>query len=1044
MTPDSFSKNDPVWYLWNPAEGYVEARVVSAQSGASTGKWQFDLEIPSKGHHDPSSLFKFDWNFVKDDSGKAAPLLHMNPESLVGSHNLTELSHLNEQEVLRSLRKRYEQDQVYTKSGLVLVALNPFKVIPSLYSDQSRSFYRSNQEACEDGPTGVPHVFAIAENAFRDLRENNRNHSIIINGESGAGKTVAAKYILQYYTEESAKSGEGHSAPNDIEHRLLASNPILEALGNAKTQRNDNSSRFGKYLRLEFDDRWSIAGASMETYLLEKSRLCSHPEGERNFHIFYQMFAGSDEAFKKRLGLTVPTDFAYLKPYREEDLGDAKCFQELLVSLELFGMDSNMQLEFFSILAGVLHLGNVQITGSADESLVNSPPDPALAKACELLRIDSATFVKVLMERTIVTREGPIVAKNSREKAIEYRDAIAKFIYVKLFAWILALLNKSLCANKWKGYIGILDIYGFEFFKTNSLEQFCINYANEKLQQEFNKHFFKKEQVIYQNEGIPLEHIKFNDNQPCIDLIEGKGGIVDQLDEQAKVAFGTDQKFRDGLFSSSKQSDFLIKPKMGTTTFEVKHFAANVVYDVSGFVDKNRDAISEELRSLLVATKNSILIQAFSGDAQSSSTKASVMSSFRESLRALCDSLGKTESHYIRCIKPNDKFKNLFDPKYTLHQLLACGIIETVKMAIAGFPTRRSHLEMVERFGVLVDRAGKSPTDIAEAICKRCGLNKNTEYAIGKTLTFMRIGVLARLEKEREEFYLQSLRLVTGCFHAKKVREQFVMDMKKINSLKNLIRARLIQLRFRAVRETSLFVQQVFRIQKIKRIFRPTVILQRAIRNHFKLAVVGRWNSAITMQSNIRAYGVKKDFKTFLFASLVQQTYRRKLKRIALYDYLIPKYVAITQNYLRRFLSVRIFRDPQWIRESKRAVEATQKRAKDAEFARKQLEEQRAAAEQYRIESERKERIRQHDACIKTLDREEQVLNKELADLEATLRSSDEFAVDDLEKSAFEIPLKVPDQYDFNSIKAIKQQSLLFIGLVVAFDAFTIYMTHQY
>ena len=1049
MIPDSFQKNDPVWYLWSAAEGYVEARVISVQSGASTGKWQFELEIPSKGHSDPSSLFKFDWSFAKqdvEDKSKMAPLLHMNPQALVGSNNLTELSHLNEQEVLRSLRKRYEQDQVYTKSGLVLVAMNPFKIIPSLYSDQSRAFYRTNPDACEDGPGGIPHVFAVAENAFKDMRDNNRNHSIIINGESGAGKTVAAKYILQYYTEESEKVGNGHVAVDDIEHKILATNPILEALGNAKTQRNDNSSRFGKYLRLEFNDKWGIAGASMETYLLEKSRLCSHPEGERNFHVFYQMFAGGDDQFKKLLALTSPSDFAYLQPYREgEDLGDAKCFQELLVSLETFGLDSKKQLEFFSILAGVLHLGNVKISGGADESLVNSPPDPALAKACELLGLDAPTLVKVLMERTIVTREGPIVAKNSREKAIEYRDAIAKFIYLRLFSWILALLNKSLCSPKFKGYIGILDIYGFEFFKTNSLEQFCINYANEKLQQEFNKHFFKKEQIIYQNEGIPLEHVKFNDNQPCIDLIEGKGGIVDQLDEQAKVAFGTDQKFRDGLFSGPKPSDFLIKPKMGTTTFEVRHFAANVIYDVTGFVDKNRDALSDELRALLVATKNSVLSQVLSGDAQATTTttKASVMNSFRESLRALCDSLGKTESHYIRCIKPNDKFQNMFDPKYTLHQLLACGIIETVKMAIAGFPTRRSHAEMADRFGVLVDRTGKSPSEIAEAICVFCKLEKNTDYAIGKTLTFMRIGILARLEKARDEFYSHSLRVVIGCYYGKKTREKFLNDVQAIYKMVNIIRAKLAHLQFRNLRETTLYFQQVLRIRKVKKIFRPTVIIQRNIRSHFKLSAIEGWNAAITMQSSIRSFNVRKDFKTFLFASMVQQGYRRMRKRVAIYEHLISQYVLTVQTHIRRFLAGKNFRDPQWVRESKRAVEGTKKRIKDAEFARQQMEEQRIAAEKHRIESERKERVRQHDNSIKAIEREEVVLDKELADLEATLCQNDDYVIDDLEKNRFDIPLKTPEQLDWKGLKSLQQHCLLFTGLIIACDAFAIYMTHQ-
>ena len=1043
-----FIVGQPAWLWWDAADGYVESKIIST-SQDSSGILHFKLEVPSKGHFDPSSPFTLDWQPSQDIQNKHPRLLHMNPPSLVGSANLTELSHLNEQEVLRSLQHRYKADQVYTKSGLILVSLNPFKVIPSLYSEETKQFFRSNIEASQEGGNGPPHVFAVAEEALRDLKINNRNHSIIINGESGSGKTVAAKYILQYYTEESQQSSANpHSAPNDIEHRLLGSNPILEALGNAKTQRNENSSRFGKYMRLEFDEKYSISGAFMETYLLEKSRLCSHSVGERNFHIFYQMFAGSDAKFRQSLRLTAPSDYSYLQPYAEEDLGDAKCFQELLASLELFGMNTEMQFQFFSTLAGILHLGNVQITGSADESFV-SETDAALQDACKLLGLPANALRQVLIERKIQTRDGLISAKNSRDKALEYRDAIAKYVYLRLFSWTLAFLNKSLSSTRGKSkqYIGILDIYGFEFFKTNSLEQFCINYANEKLQQEFNKHFFKQEQAIYQREGIPMENIHFNDNQPCIDLIEGKGGIVDQLDEQAKVAFGTDQKFRDGLFV--KPNDFLVKPKIGTSTFEVKHFASSVQYDVAGFVDKNRDAISQELIDLLRSTTNSFLLQTIVSDesmSKGSGSKVSVLSAFKESLGALCTSLAATEPHYVRCIKPNDKFQNLFDPKYTLQQLLACGIIEAVKMAIAGYPTRRTLIDMIDRFGVMVDRTGKSNPAIVNEIFSSCSLQVNSDYAVGKTMAFMRIGVLARLEHARDLFYSTSIKSVAGHFHCKKVRNEFLITKSRIYRLIELVRAAICRSKLNLLRYSSSTVQRLLRLQLIKRILRPSVVIQRSFRAKSKRTFLTLYCRTLFVQSCFRAYLIGKDFKLYLFTCMVQRTFRCKQKKGILYSYLIAKYCDILQHHVKAAL-VRIqCCDPSWKREAKRSIDATQKKIRDAEFARRQLEEQRAAEEEFKRQAERREKITQHESRVKSLSLEEDKILSDLIDLETQLsrNTESEFDVEKGQRGIADVA-PLPSKPILNAIdyRAYLVRCMLVSGIVIAFDAFALFLTHR-
>ena len=980
-------------------------------------------------------------NLVRLENGRIAkPLkvLGKNPQALIGSSNLIHLSFMNELEVLRSLKARYLQDLYYTRSGLLMVSVNPFKQVPGYYSGQKRAFYRGgerNEQLSISTASPEPHLYEVAQAAYRRLKEGKINQSIIINGESGAGKTVAARHILQFLTEEQ-HSGVAASLADDqhlskLEKMILASNPLLESLGNAKTQRNNNSSRFGKFVKLEFGDDWSLCGGSVQSFLLEKSRACSHAPGERNFHIFYQLISGCDEELRRELHLEKSVKFAYLEPACEfDEQEDLQGFGEFLQSCELFGLSAKKRLELLRSLAGILHLGNVQIRGSVDDSVIEES-DKALSVACDLLGFEPKAVIRAITERSISTREGTIVAKNSLEKACEFRDSLAKFIYDSIFNWMIALVNRSISVAHSKKFIGILDIYGFEFFKTNSLEQFCINYANEKLQQEFNKHFFKTEQELYDREGVSMENIQFSDNQLCIDLIEAKGGIIDQLDEQSKIAIGTDQKFRDSLYHSSNQATsaslFLIKPKMGTSAFGIRHFAAEVLYESEGFLEKNRDSLPEGLRILANASKLSFLQEIVA--LSNSSGKKSVLSAFRDSLKALVQTLQSTESQYIRCIKPNDVFKNEFDPKYTLNQLICCGIIESVKMAMQGYPTRRGHRDFLDTFGILAPKNSDLAVYVKNCFMA-CGIDQ-VNWAVGKSQVFMKIGILAELELKREAFYARALACVFSGYRMVQTRRIFLNNLQSIRRTQTIIKSRLISTDFAYLRSTASFIQSIRRRKVIKLILKPLIKIQRSFRAQIAGAALKFHLSIILMQSLFRVALVKSSFTETLRCVQLQRSFRSKQIHLPLKAFLQAKYIQIIQRQYRTLQAYHAFNEPTALRIARKEIAQTKKRLLDARLAQQELAEQRAAQEIQAQEQEKRERHAAFAKELRALDLEEQEIEQKIAALQQRLKQSEG-------KKHLSNWNLTPSR-----MKNYLKQGVIFSLFWLAFDTFAVYLTHS-
>jgi myosin-5 len=517
-----------------------------------------------------------------------------NPSILIGQNDLTALSYLHEPDVLYNLEVRFKDRQlIYTYCGIVLVAINPYKELP-LYGSDIIQAYRGHSIGELE-----PHIFAVAEEAYAKLEREKSNISIIVSGESGAGKTVSAKYAMRYFAAVGGSESE-----TQIERKVIASSPIMEAIGNAKTTRNDNSSRFGKFTKLLFTNEismMSLTGATMQTYLLEKSRVVFQASYERNYHIFYQLCAGRDKY--PELLLNHPDKFKYLNQGDSiviPKIVDADEFNETLNAFSTLGFSKDEIDSIIRVVSGILHLGNISIVSADQETSSIASNDISLGILSDILSLNKEDLLKWLTTRQIESFNDTVLIPMNTTAAEAARDALAKHIYSKMFLYIVKTINRNLATGKKEdNFIGVLDIYGFETFDINSFEQFCINYANEKLQQQFNQHVFKLEQEEYLKEGIVWNMIDFYDNQPCIDLIESKLGILDLLDDECRVPNGSDDSWVGKLNEKCSKYRHFEKPRFGVSAFLVKHFSDTVQYESYGFLEKNRDTVSKELVNVL-------------------------------------------------------------------------------------------------------------------------------------------------------------------------------------------------------------------------------------------------------------------------------------------------------------------------------------------------------------------------------------------------------------------------------------------------------------
>ncbi|XP_035538301.1 unconventional myosin-Va isoform X8 [Morone saxatilis] len=808
-----------------------------------------------------------------DPKTKNLPYLR-NPDILVGENDLTALSYLHEPAVLHNLKVRFVDSKlIYTYCGIVLVAINPYETLPIYGTDIINAYSGQNMGDMD------PHIFAVAEEAYKQMARDERNQSIIVSGESGAGKTVSAKYAMRYFATVSGSASEAN-----VEEKVLASNPIMEAIGNAKTTRNDNSSRFGKYIEIGFDTRFRIIGANMRTYLLEKSRVVFQADEERNYHIFYQLCASSHLPEFKNLKLSSANDFLYTRQGRSPVIAGVDDTKELSTTRNAFtllGINESYQMGLFQVLAAILHLGNVEIKDRDSDSSVIPPNNRHLTAFCELVGVTYQDMSQWLCHRKLKTATETYVKPLPRLQATNARDALSKHIYAKLFNWIVEHVNKALITNvKQHSFIGVLDIYGFETFEINSFEQFCINYANEKLQQQFNMHVFKLEQEEYMKEQIPWTLIDFYDNQPCINLIEAKMGILDLLDEECKMPKGSDDSWAQKLYNTHlKTSSLFEKPRMSNRAFIIKHFADKVEYQCDGFLEKNKDTVNEEQINVLKASKKfELLVELFhdgekaisptgqvpgtggrtrlsikpdkSRDSKSKEHKKTVGCQFRNSLQMLMETLNATTPHYVRCIKPNDfKMAFTFDPKRAVQQLRACGVLETIRISAAGFPSRWTYQEFFSRYRVLMKQKDVLPDK--KLTCKNV-LEKlvqdQDKYQFGKTKIFFRAGQVAYLEKLRAD------KLRAACIRIQKT-----------------IRCWLARKKYLRKRSAAITIQRFTRgyqarcLAKFMRRTQAATVIQKYQRMYMeKKRYRQKQAAALAMQTILRAYMARQKYQALL------------------------------------------------------------------------------------------------------------------------------------------------------------------------------------
>ncbi|XP_032896838.1 unconventional myosin-XV [Amblyraja radiata] len=679
-----------------------------------------------------------------------------------GIEDMTQLEDLHDGAVLYNLKKRFEKQMIYTYIGSILLSVNPYKMY-NIYGTDTVLKYKG--KSFMDNP---PHLFAIANVAYSKMVDAKHNQCIIISGESGSGKTEATKLILRYL------AAVHHRHKDSVTHQILEATPLLESFGNAKTVRNDNSSRFGKYIEIFLQDG-VICGAITSQYLLEKSRIVFQAKNERNYHIFYEMLAGLSSQQKQRFYLQEAETYYYLNQGGNCEIwgkDDGEDFLRLLSSMEVLGFSPDEQNTIFLILSSVLHLGNVYFekyeTDSQEVASVVSAHE--IRVVAELLQVSPEGLQKSITYKATETMREKIFTPLTVESAVDARDAVAKILYSLIFNWLTDRINRLVSPKAETMSIAILDIYGFEDLSINSFEQLCINYANEYLQYFFNKIIFKLEQEEYIKEQIDWKQITFSDNQPCLDLISQKPyGILRILDDQSSFPQATDHTFLQKCHYHHGSNPLYSKPKMPLPEFTIKHYAGKVTYQVHKFVEKNHDQVRQDVIELFVNSKIKILTSLFMGQTMKMmSNKNSTISrryaptvaaKFQQSLMELVEKMESCNPFFVRCIKPNNKKEpELFEVDVVSSQLRYSGILETIRIRKEGYPVRITFDNFIKRYKILLGLTNQIKADGENciAILKQIVPVSRGTYSIGLTKLFIKENLYHTLDSKRDGLMLMA------------------------------------------------------------------------------------------------------------------------------------------------------------------------------------------------------------------------------------------------------------------------------------------------
>ncbi|XP_027480955.2 myosin-4 [Zalophus californianus] len=777
-------------FVVDAKESYVKSTVQSREGGKVTVKTDAGTTVT-----------------VKEDQ-----IFSMNPPKYDKIEDMAMMTHLHEPGVLYNLKERYAAWMIYTYSGLFCVTVNPYKWLP-VYNPEVVAAYRGKKR--QEAP---PHIFSISDNAYQFMLTDRENQSILITGESGAGKTVNTKRVIQYFAtiaitgEKKKEEPTAGKMQGTLEDQIISANPLLEAFGNAKTVRNDNSSRFGKFIRIHFGATGKLASADIETYLLEKSRVTFQLKAERSYHIFYQIMSNKKpELIEMLLITTNPYDFAFVSQ-GEITVPSIDDQEELLATdsaVDILGFSTDEKAAIYKLTGAVMHYGNMKFKQKQREEQAEPDGTEVADKAAYLQSLNSADLLKALCYPRVKVGNEYVTKGQTVQQVYNSVGALAKSIYEKMFLWMVTRINQQLDTKQPRQYfIGVLDIAGFEIFDFNSLEQLCINFTNEKLQQFFNHHMFVLEQEEYKKEGIEWEFIDFGmDLAACIELIEKPMGIFSILEEECMFPKATDTSFKNKLYEQhlGKSNNFQKpKPAKGKAEahFSLVHYAGTVDYNIAGWLDKNKDPLNETVVGLYQKSAMKTLALLFAGgqtaEAESGGGKKgakkkgssfqTVSALFRENLNKLMTNLRSTHPHFVRCLIPNEtKTPGAMEHELVLHQLRCNGVLEGIRICRKGFPSRILYADFKQRYKVL--NASAIPEgqfiDSKKASEKLLGSIDidHTQYKFGHTKVFFKAGLLGTLEEMRDEKLAQLITRTQAVCRGYLMRVEFKKMMERRESI---------------------------------------------------------------------------------------------------------------------------------------------------------------------------------------------------------------------------------------------------------------------
>ncbi|XP_062362343.1 myosin-1B isoform X1 [Cinclus cinclus] len=785
-------------FVVHAKESYVKSTITSRESGKITVKTEGGETLT-----------------VKEDQ-----IFSMNPPKYDKIEDMAMMTHLHEPAVLYNLKERYAAWMIYTYSGLFCVTVNPYKWLP-VYNPEVVLAYRGKKR--QEAP---PHIFSISDNAYQSMLTDRENQSILITGESGAGKTVNTKRVIQYFATIAASGDKKKEEQTSgkmqgtLEDQIISANPLLEAFGNAKTVRNDNSSRFGKFIRIHFGATGKLASADIETYLLEKSRVTFQLKAERSYHIFYQIMSNKKpELIEMLLITTNPYDYLYVSQ-GEITVPSINDQEELMATdsaIDILGFSADEKTAIYKLTGAVMHYGNLKFKQKQREEQAEPDGTEVADKAAYLMGLNSADLLKALCYPRVKVGNEYVTKGQTVQQVYNSVGALAKSVFEKMFLWMVVRINQQLDTKQPRQYfIGVLDIAGFEIFDFNSLEQLCINFTNEKLQQFFNHHMFVLEQEEYKKEGIEWEFIDFGmDLAACIELIEKPMGIFSILEEECMFPKATDTSFKNKLYDQhlGKSNNFQKpKPAKGKAEahFSLVHYAGTVDYNISGWLEKNKDPLNETVVGLYQKSslKTLALLFASAGGAEAGdffemkssggggkkgakkkgSSFQTVSALFRENLNKLMSNLRSTHPHFVRCLIPNEtKTPGAMEHELVLHQLRCNGVLEGIRICRKGFPSRILYADFKQRYKVL--NASAIPEgqfiDSKKASEKLLGSIDvdHTQYKFGHTKVFFKAGLLGLLEEMRDEKLAQLITRTQAMCRGYLMRVEFKKMMERRESI---------------------------------------------------------------------------------------------------------------------------------------------------------------------------------------------------------------------------------------------------------------------